>query len=132
MREEQNRDWKAGDWVSGVSTLDEFFIGYLDSASEGQLWKVWVTQSDHESIVGERVEARSSKLKKLPETSALTAEDRRALMELALLTHDKEWFQALAEQQEQAASPAAAPSAGKRGNRPVNRLFGTIPPDTTY
>lgn len=89
---------QVGDWVSGTSQLDEKFIGYVDSWADDQIVKVWVTQSDHDDIVGEFVQTKLSKIRKLDELSSFTQDELTSLIDLALLTKDKEWFQDLISQ----------------------------------
>lgn len=89
---------QAGDWVSGTSHLDEKFIGYVDSLAEDHIVKVWVSQSDHDNIVGEFVQTKLSKVKKLPEDNPFTQDELAVLIDLALITKDKEWFQDLISQ----------------------------------
>lgn len=86
---------QVGDWISGTSQEDEKFIGYVDSRTEDNIVKIWVSQSDHDNIVGEFVQTKLSKIKKLPENPSLTTDELNSLMDLALLTKDKEWFQDL-------------------------------------
>ncbi|MEK8131910.1 IDEAL domain-containing protein [Paenibacillus filicis] len=84
-----------GDWVSGSSAADEKFIGYVESFNEHGAVLVRVTQSDHEEIVNTSIEASRIKIKKLPERSPSTREELLGLIDLALMTHDKEWFENL-------------------------------------
>ena len=39
-----------GDWIIGTSHLDEKFIGYVDSWTEDNIVKIWVSQSDNDHI----------------------------------------------------------------------------------
>jgi hypothetical protein len=86
---------RVGDWVSGTSSLDEKFIGFVESTNNGGGLKVWVTQCDLESTVGTSIDAVLAKVKKLPDSSPETPDELRDLIELALMTHDQEWFQEL-------------------------------------
>lgn len=86
---------RAGDWVSGTSPMDEKFIGYVESMNKNGGLKVWVTQCDLESTIGTSIDAVIAKVKKLPDSSPETHEELRGLIELALMTHDEEWFQVL-------------------------------------
>ena len=47
---------QVGDWVSGVTVMDEKFIGYVDAADPAGTYRIVVTQSDRDRIVGKRVE----------------------------------------------------------------------------
>lgn len=89
---------KVGDWVSGVTVMDEKFIGFVDEADQPGIYRIVVTQSDRERIVGKRVGARASKVRKLDESStAGSADETDVLIELALMTWDESWFQELIE-----------------------------------
>jgi hypothetical protein len=88
---------KEGDWVSGTSSLDEKFIGFVESMNQAGALKVWVTQCDREDAVGSTLEAKLAKVKKLPDSSPETPDELRDLIELSLITHDQEWFAELSE-----------------------------------
>lgn len=84
-----------GDWISGTSDLDEKFIGYVDSMTIDNIAKIWVSQSDHNEIVGDFVQTKLSNIKKLTVNPKFTQDELSSLMDLALMTKDKEWFQDL-------------------------------------
>jgi hypothetical protein len=84
-----------GDWVSGTTLNDERFIGYVVSIGDGEGVKVRVSQSDHGEIAGTLVETRRSKVRKLPEQKPSSPEELGDLIELALMTQDKAWFDEL-------------------------------------
>jgi hypothetical protein len=86
---------KESDWVSGATQLDEKFIGFVQTMNDDGVLKVWVTQSDREEIVGTSTIAKLSKVKRLPDNSHTSPDEVRGLIELALVTHDKEWFELL-------------------------------------
>lgn len=113
-----------GDWVSGTSQSDEKFIGFVESLSGGGTGvKVWVTQCDREEAVGTSIEASLAKVKKLPDHVPTTSEELRSLIELSLMTQDKEWFDALSAQVNAAAAPASNQTAGEsKRYSPLNRL----------
>jgi hypothetical protein len=94
-----------GDWVSGSSAADEKFIGYIESFDESSQVLVHVTQSDHEEIINTSIEASRLKIKKLLDRGPATREEVMSLIDLALMTHDKEWFEQL---EHQLASPKFA------------------------
>jgi hypothetical protein len=113
-----------GDWVSGTSPSDEKFIGFVESISGGGAGvKVWVTQCDREEAVGTSIEASLAKVKKLPDQVPSAREELRSLIELSLMTQDKQWFEALSAQMNTAATPAADHTAGEsKRYSPLNRL----------
>ncbi|TBL70499.1 hypothetical protein [Paenibacillus thalictri] len=115
-----------GDWVSGTSPLDERFIGYVESVDPHGMIKVMVTQSDHAETVNTVIETRRLKARKLPDYVPSTSEELRSLIELALLTYDKAWFEQLQGQFTEAAAKEAGRGGAKRSmvyNR--TRLNGT-------
>ncbi|PYI50844.1 hypothetical protein [Paenibacillus flagellatus] len=113
-----------GDWISATSPEDEKLIGYVESVSGGTL-KVRVTQCDRPETVGTTVETKTSKAKKLPDYEPSAPEQLRDLIELALLTHDKPWFEELMAKLGAGAAPSPAGRPG-RGypNRLRSRLTG--------
>jgi hypothetical protein len=84
-----------GDWISGTTSVDEKFIGFVQSMDEEGILKVCVTQSDREAIVGTTIQAKLAKVKKLSESTLSSPAEVRSMIELALGTHDKEWFDLL-------------------------------------
>ena len=86
---------REGDWISGTTQDDEKFIGFVLMKDEHGGLKVIVTQSDREDIVGTTIRATLAKVKKLSESGPTTTDEVKSLIELALGTHDKEWFEQL-------------------------------------
>lgn len=111
-----------GDWVSGTTVNDERFIGYADSSVVNGTLKVRVTECDHVTIKGTTVEVKLAKVKKLPDSQPSSLLELQALIELALTTRDKEWFDELSGQlharsatQQERSSPAEyTPMRGSR------------------
>ncbi|MGN7456510.1 hypothetical protein ACTHPH_16995 [Paenibacillus pasadenensis] len=113
-----------GDWVSGVTVMDERFIGYVDAADPVGFYRIVVTQSDRERIVGKRVGARASKVRKLSEHGQQAgAGELRTLIELALLTWDEDWFRELTER---ARTADAEPGKSGSNGMPVNRISSIL------
>jgi hypothetical protein len=86
---------REGNWISGTTQHDEKFIGFVQSMNEDGTVRVWVTQSDREAIVGTTILAKLVKVKMLTESGPTSPEEVKSLIELALGTHDKEWFEQL-------------------------------------
>ncbi|GAB2690812.1 IDEAL domain-containing protein [Paenibacillus thermoaerophilus] len=103
---------REGDWVSGTSTQDEKLIGFVESVNDNGIVKIRVTQSDREDAVGTSVEAQSAKVKRMPDTAPSAAEELRSLIDLALATRDREWFEELSARLAALPSAAADRSAG--------------------
>ncbi|WP_199615132.1 IDEAL domain-containing protein [Paenibacillus alkalitolerans] len=104
-----------GDWVSGTSDMDEIFIGYVESMDAGGMLTVRVTQCDREEAVGMLIETKLSKVKKLPLHTPTNPEELRSLIDLALMTHDKAWFEELRAMQAMYSFKATG-SAGRGNN----------------
>jgi hypothetical protein len=114
-----------GDWVSGASQQDEKFIGFVQSVYSEGVMKVVVTQSDREEIVGNIIQAKLGKVKKLLEQSPSSKEELNSLIELALGTHDKAWFEELTARLADASAPVAEWTGLNGGKVSRNsRLFG--------
>ncbi|WP_409342827.1 hypothetical protein [Paenibacillus sp. MBLB4367] len=113
-----------GDWVSGTSQQDEKFIGYVESMNQGGGLKVWVTQCDREEAVGTVTDVSLAKVRKMPDYTPSTSVELQSLIELALATHDKEWFESLSAKLT-ALAAAAADKADETPYRytPRSRLF---------
>jgi hypothetical protein len=86
---------REGDWVSGTSELDEKFIGYVESLDAGGIIRVVVTQCDREDTVGMTIETKLAKVKKMQPYTPSSPEELHSLIDIALMTHDKAWFEDL-------------------------------------
>ncbi len=107
-----------GDWVIGTTVMDERFIGFIDSV-DSDTCRIHVTQSDRERIVGKKVGARTSKVRKLDVHEPATEAELRSMIELALMTKDEAWFKALASRL--SGDDVTAPSSPAFGS-PVHRF----------
>lgn len=87
---------KTGDWIKAESWDGELIIGYIEALSsiEGVL-KVKVVTSDNNQTVGKTIPIISQQVKKLPVSNVTNKAQIEFLLDLALLTGDKEWFLAL-------------------------------------
>ena len=87
---------KTSDWVKGTSINGEMIIGFIDSMSMVQgAVNVTVAESDNEAIIGKTVPLAVKQVESLPETVAKDAAQLEYLIDLALATGDKEWFEEL-------------------------------------
>ena len=121
---------REGDWVSGTTEWDEFFMGYVERVGDDGVIKVVVTQCDNEEKLHFAIEMKAHKLRLVPDSAPTAAEELRSLMELALMTRDEVWFNEL--HQRLAASPAAQAGRLEGLNRSRfyrSRLSQTTPPD---
>ncbi|WP_159884628.1 hypothetical protein [Paenibacillus puerhi] len=120
--------FREGDWVSGTSVWDEKFIGYVDSAPklEGGAILVRITQCDRKRLINTLVQTREHRLRKLVDSSPAVEEDWDGLIELALITHDKEWFEELTSRMLAAGSRSGKdkPGGQPRSSRSHPRITG--------
>ena len=87
---------KTSDWVKGTSINGEMIIGFIDSMSMVQgAVNVTVAESDNEAIIGKTVPLAVKQVESLPQTVAKDAAQLEYLIDLALQTGDREWFEEL-------------------------------------
>lgn len=113
---------QTGDWVTGTSAGDEKFIGFVEAVRGGSV-RVWVTQCDRESAIGTSIEAPLSKVKKMPDAAPADKAELLDLIELALATHDKDWFDSLSSELGSADSKQTLPAALPIHNRISDTRF---------
>jgi hypothetical protein len=88
-----------GDWVSGKTANDEKFRGYVERVdSYGATVKVRVLESDRESIIGMIVEASLASVERIVTEGPRSEEELLDLIDLALQTRDRVWFDELSAQ----------------------------------
>lgn len=87
---------KTSDWVKGISQKGEMVIGFIDSMSmiQGAV-NVIVAESDNEAIIGKTIPLAVEQVESLPEAAAKDTVQLEYLIDLALQTGDKEWFEEL-------------------------------------
>ncbi|WP_080848353.1 IDEAL domain-containing protein [Cytobacillus gottheilii] len=85
-----------GDWIKAQSPDGELILGYIDSVHEQeQFAKVIVVTSDNNEAVGKKIPILQKRLKKIPNAKVTNVEQLRFLIDLALETGDREWFNEL-------------------------------------
>ncbi|MCZ8516179.1 hypothetical protein O9H85_28060 [Paenibacillus filicis] len=124
---------RIGDWVSGTSLMDERFIGYVEAIDKNGLVKIYVTQCDHDAAVGSSIRAWFTHIDRLPEHDPSDIETLRSLMDLALMTRDRAWFDELAAKlanRKSEPSPSLQADHGTPGTfGGSNRLFRRVNTD---
>jgi hypothetical protein len=122
---------RLGDWVSGISPQDERFIGFVESTDSEGFAKVFVTQSDNAIAIGSTLKASLKQMKTMPESTLSDPEFLRDLIDLALSTSDRGWFEDLVEQLRSSQSSRTSIQddgfqtndiGGRNANRTHNRL----------
>ncbi|MBV7505342.1 IDEAL domain-containing protein [Bacillus sp. sid0103] len=85
-----------GDWVQGRSRDGELIHGYIETVDthKGML-QVKVVDSDNEKAIGKSIWIVNKRAEKLPETTGRNESELLALIDLALLFKDEQWFKEL-------------------------------------
>jgi hypothetical protein len=100
-----------GDWVRGKTRNGELLQGYIDMMDPLRgVVKVTVVKSDNEKLVGKTIGLLENNVKKLSLSDTVSEEEILYLIDLALLTKDKDWFMDL----------SAKLSTLKSGNQKTN------------
>lgn len=87
-----------GDWVTGHSINDELFTGFVEAVNAKlNTVKVYVTESDHKNTVGKTIETFQSKIKYFPPSVEPSKAHLLNLIDLSLISGDKDWFLQLTE-----------------------------------
>ncbi|PLT34489.1 IDEAL domain-containing protein [Bacillus sp. V5-8f] len=85
--------FETSDWVMGRSREGELVTGYIVSVDSLQgLVKVFVIESDNETIVGKSISLASKSIQKLSVSQKVNEQQMLDLIDLALLTKDEPWF----------------------------------------
>lgn len=90
---------KTSDWVKGKSRHGELIIGYIDSMNVlKEAVNVTVVESDNEAIIGMTIAMPIQIVESIPAAEKKEVAELEFLIDLALATDDKEWFQDLSSQ----------------------------------
>jgi len=88
-----------GDWVTGHSINDELFTGFVEAVNAKlNTVKVYVTESDHKNTIGKTIETFQSKIKYFPPSVDPSRAHLLNLIDLSLISGDKDWFLQLTEE----------------------------------
>ncbi|MCF6138460.1 hypothetical protein [Pseudalkalibacillus berkeleyi] len=82
-----------GDWVTGKTINDEIIQGFIHSIhpANGTV-KIRITKSDNKKIVGKTIETFIHRISPLTESIDDQEVFLENLIDVALLTKDKDWF----------------------------------------
>jgi hypothetical protein len=90
--------FEKGDWIQGRSREGELIHGYVESIDSIQgIIKVFVIESDNEKVIGKAIWILIKYAEKLPIMKANNENELLSLIDIALLTKDKQWFIELSE-----------------------------------
>ncbi|TYR74261.1 IDEAL domain-containing protein [Rossellomorea vietnamensis] len=85
-----------GDWVKAKSFEGEIVIGYIENVNKnGKSVRMKAVQDEQDGVKGSSIETPIQSVTPLQEFHKKTKADILELIDLALLTHDKEWFERL-------------------------------------
>ncbi|MCD7033584.1 IDEAL domain-containing protein [Metabacillus sp. GX 13764] len=114
---------KTGDWIRGKLKSGEMIYGYIEGieASNGVV-KVKVVHCDNPHIAGRTIGVLSKWVEKTAMSKAISKEQLQQIIDLALLTNDKEWFLELTNQLK-ADSPAVMEKDKKAKESDKNSYF---------
>ncbi len=96
----QRSQFTKGEWVKGKSVHDELVKGFVDSVNDylGTI-KIYVHECDNPETVGKVIETFQNRISVLEEQDLEKDETYILnLIDLALITKDKEWFLELSAQ----------------------------------
>ncbi|MCA0986738.1 IDEAL domain-containing protein [Guptibacillus algicola] len=96
----QQSQFTKGEWVKGKSVHDELVKGFVDSVNDylGTI-KIYVHECDNPETVGKVIETFQNRISVLEEQDLEKDETYILnLIDLALITKDKEWFLELSTQ----------------------------------
>lgn len=90
---------KTSDWVKGKSRHGELIFGYIDSMNVlKEAVNVTVVESDNKAIIGMTIAMPIQIVESIPAAEKKEVAELEFLIDLALATDDKEWFQELSSQ----------------------------------
>jgi hypothetical protein len=85
-----------GDWVQGRSRDGELIHGYVETVDTNKgMLQVNVVESDNEKAIGKSIWIVNKRAEKLPEITGRNESELLALIDLALLFKDEQWFKEL-------------------------------------
>ncbi|MBT2730032.1 IDEAL domain-containing protein [Bacillus sp. ISL-75] len=91
-----NNRFENGDWVHGRSKDGELIQGYVETVdSHKEMLQVNVVDSDNEKVIGKSIWILNKRAEKLPELTGRNESELLALIDLALLFKDEQWFMEL-------------------------------------
>lgn len=124
------RIFEKGDWVRAKSRDGELVRGYIESIDTYQdIMKIHVVESDNTKVVGKSIWLIMKYAEKLPEVPP-SDKELLSLIDLALLTKDKAWFNKLTDQLNQ--STPKVNNYGKKSGYFINGKKVEIPDNNSF
>lgn len=98
MTNEQKKQAQAGDWVKLQSNKGERIHGYVEKELEDNRAQIRVIASDNHLLTNHSIQVHVVKLQVEADSKFYTLGELEQLIDLALQTNDKTWFDALSDQ----------------------------------
>lgn len=96
MSNEEKNKLKIGDWVNLSSSKGERIHGYVEKTTgDREVVQIRVVSSENQILVGQSIQVQVSKVSRENEVEQYSAGELKQLIDLALLTNDKAWFDSL-------------------------------------
>jgi hypothetical protein len=90
--------FEKGDWIQGRSREGELVHGYVEKIDSIQgIIKVYVVESDNQKVIGKAISILTKYAERLSLAKAPNEYELLSLIDLALLTNDRQWFIELSE-----------------------------------
>lgn len=95
IKEEKNK-FIIGDWVNLRSSKGELINGYVEKMTgDHEVVQIRVVSSENQLLSGQSIQVQMSKVAIAEATEQYSAGELKQLIDLALLTNDKAWFDSL-------------------------------------
>lgn len=115
--------FEKSDWVQGKTVDGEFIHGYIETVGAQQdLVRVRIVQSDNKKTIGRVIALHGAWLKHLPVNPLDDKKNLESLIDLALATSDKAWFDELTDQLKALTQERDKARNIRFGNMRINRL----------
>ncbi|WP_017472117.1 IDEAL domain-containing protein [Amphibacillus jilinensis] len=99
MGTQNKQQVQIGDWVKLQSSKGERIHGYVEKhTGNNQVLQLRVVTSDNHLLAGHSIQVQLDKLERETPFTRYTLAELEQLIDLALLTNDKAWFDALSTQ----------------------------------
>lgn len=96
MSNEEKNQIKIGDWVNLRSGKGEWIHGYIEKMTgDREVVQLRVVSSENQLLSGQSIQVQVSKVTIAEANEQYSAGELKQLIDLALLTNDKAWFDSL-------------------------------------
>lgn len=96
MNKQEQNEVMIGDWVNLRSSKGQWIHGYVEKRiGDNDLVQLRVVSSENQLLSNQTIQVQVSKVTKEHDNEQYSAGELKQLIDLALLTNDKAWFDAL-------------------------------------